>query len=125
MLSITVLDSRDPHDISYVKCSALLDTGATFSGIGPKPIKELQLRSHQKKQLSVATEMRSVDYYLLRLGFLSNDESDAFTLPFIFAETDGFSWREQKDFDVILGMDVISQCDLHIGRNGRWQLSFG
>lgn len=28
-------------------------------------------------------------------------------------------------FYVILGMDVLRQCDFSVDRTGRWQLSFG
>lgn len=121
LLPIAVLASRDPTDISFVEALALIDTGATSSGIGPKIVEKLKLKSHQKKQLSVATEMRLVDYYLFRIGFINNDDP----MPYIFEDIDGFSWLEQKNFDVILGMDIISQCDLHVMRNGCWKLSFG
>lgn len=125
LLPIAVLASRDPSDISFVDAVALIDTGATSSGIGPKIVEKLRLKSHQKKPLSVATELRLVDYYLFRIGFVDGDAVSQNSLPYIFTETDGFSWLEQKSFDVILGMDVISQCDLHVMRNGSWQLSFG
>ncbi len=121
LLPVAVLSSRNVTDVSHANFTALLDTGATSSGIGPHVIQEFSLKSHQKKPLSVATEIRMVEYYIFRLGFPMQGQA----MPFIFAETDGFSWAEQKSFDVILGMDVLSQCDFKMDRNGCWELSFG
>ncbi len=126
LLNVAILGSRNPNDLTSFSCTALLDTGATSSGIGPGVVNELALRSHQKKPLSVATEMRMVDYYLFRVGFhLSKANESSSSLPFVFAETDGFSWNEPKRFDVILGMDVLSQCDFSLNRTGDWELAFG
>lgn len=107
---------------------ALLDTGATVSGIGPRVVAELGLASHSKKRLKSATDEVFVDYYLFRIGFDlpgSELETDAWRLPFIFNELDGFSWGREADFDVILGMDVISQTDLIISRDGMVSMRFG
>lgn len=70
--------------------------------------------------------MRMVDYYSFRVGFLGDSPpSDTVLLPYVFAEISGFSWLEQKAFDVILGMDVLSQCDFAFHRDGRWKLIYG
>lgn len=63
-----------------------------------------------------------VDYFLFRIAFKAGLSANG--LPYVFAETDGFSWVEPKQFDVILGMDVLSQCDFRMDRSGRWQLTF-
>jgi hypothetical protein len=126
LLDVAILSSRDPTDLNHNIYTALLDTGATSSGIGPKVIHELGLRSHQKKPLSVATEMRMVEYYLFRIGlFMNSMPGDLNTLPYIFEDTEGFSWKEQKSFDVILGMDIIGKCDFSLNKNGQWKLNFG
>jgi len=122
LLPVAVLGSRNPTDLTHFEFIALLDTGATSCGIGPQAVDKLSLQSHQKKPLSVATEMRMVEYYLFRLGLMPDANT---SIPFVFAETDGFSWSEKKDFDVILGMDVLSQCDFQMDRSGRWELNFG
>lgn len=109
---------------------ALLDTGATVSGVGPKVIEALQLESYGKNRLGSATEEVFADYYLFRLGLLSTEQvqahqPDPVDLPFLFDEIDGFSWSRQTDFDVILGMDVLSRCDIRLDRYGRCTISFG
>ncbi len=104
LLNIAIFGSRNPSDLHHIESIALLDTGATSSGVGPKVINDLVLRSHQKKPLLVATEMRMVEYYLFRVGLFPSLSDNSFnTLPYVFADSDGFSWKEQKSFDVILG----------------------
>ncbi len=126
-MPIAVLASENPSDLTYIPASALLDTGATSSGIGPQVIQKLGLMSYEKRPLSVATELRMVDYFLFRVGFLDlelQDNNNPTQIPFVFAETDGFGWSEPRSFEVILGMDVLKQCDFHLDRNGNWKLIF-
>ena len=93
--------------------TALLDTGATVSGIGPRVINQLALLTSGKNRLGSATDEAFVDYYLFRLGLFSTDQLlldqlGPGDLPFLFDEIDGFSWSRATDFDVILGMDVVT-----------------
>lgn len=130
LLPVAVLRPGDPTDLTYFDAIALLDTGATKSGIGPRPIAELGLESSGKSRLRSATDEVFVDYYLFRLGLYTTEQIVAETvgpgdLPFIFEELNGFSWSKPGDFDVILGMDVLSLCDIHLTRNGRCRLIFG
>lgn len=73
----------------------------------------------------VATEQRLVDFFVFRLGLFADGDDDASRWPHVFAETEGFQIRQSHNFDVLLGMDVIGQCDLEINRNGTWRLGFG
>ena len=129
LLDLLVLRAGDPADMTAAPARALLDTGATVSGIGPRIIDGLGLTSYGKKRLKSATEEAFVDYYLFRIGFDVPDDrfesEDSARLPFVFDELDGFSWGRSADFDVILGMDVIRACDLKLMRNGRCTLAFG
>ncbi len=129
LLNLRVLRGGDPFDMTAIPARALLDTGATVSGIGPRVIADLGLTSHSKKRLKSATEEVFVDYYLFRIGFdVPNGESGAeagVCLPFIFDELDGFSWGRSADFEVILGMDVLRSCDLTLTRDSRCSLAFG
>lgn len=105
---------------------ALVDTGATSCAISPKIVKNLELQAYEKRLIFVATEQRFVDYYFFRIGlFAETAPSVTIPLPFIIAECDGFGMQSAPDFDVILGMDVLSQCDLQVNRNREWLLHFG
>ncbi len=127
ILPIAVLRSDNPADLTHIRAVALLDTGATSSAIVPRVVAELGLAPYAKRPLMVATEEWLVDYFLFRIGLFPNpdDGSDSTALPFVFAETDGFRMRDSNVFEAILGMDVISQCDLRVSRNGTWKLNFG
>ncbi len=129
LLPLCVLRPGNPTDLTYFSATALLDTGATVSGLGPKPIQALGLESYGKNRLKSATDEKFVEYYVFRVGFLARSEraEDSHTpaLPFTFDEIDGFSWSRFADFDVILGMDVLRKCDLSMDRDKRCVLRFG
>jgi hypothetical protein len=130
ILPVHIFRPGDAFDITSVTCMALLDTGATTSGIGAPIIAELGLISYGKKRLKSAREESFAPYYLFRVGIAGQNKADlgmppAVTLPYIFPETDGFSWSHATDFQVILGMDVLHLCDFHIARDKRWKLAFG
>ena len=72
----------------------------------------------------VATEIRQRAAFVFRLGLLGDDMARS-TLPIIFAETVGFEISQAEGFDVLLGMDVLSQTDFEMFRDGRWTLKFG
>lgn len=75
----------------------------------------------------VATEQRLVEFYVFRLGLYADPDGGpgANGWPHVFAETEGFEIRQAFNFDLLLGMDVLSQCDLSVLRSGRWRLAFG
>ena len=124
LLPIAILASDNPADLTHVRAVALLDTGATTSGIAPSIVEGLDLSSYEKRRLVVATEDRIADYYLFRIGLFPDDHLDG-GLSFVFAETLGFGIRPTGSFDMILGMDVLRQCDLRVDRSRNWQLDFG
>lgn len=129
-MPVAILRPGDQRDLEVFSATALLDTGATVSGIGPHLISSLDLTSYGKNRLGSATDEVFADYYLFRLGLfkdaqLAADHPGPGDLPFIFDEIDGFSWSRQTDFDVILGMDVLSRCELFLNRAGVCRLTFG
>ncbi|UZK68466.1 retropepsin-like domain-containing protein [Sphingomonas sp. S1-29] len=126
LCDVLVLGPDNPVQFEGFRGRALIDTGATSSGIGPAPIAKLGLRSHGKKTLGSATEEKMVDYYLFRLALQHGGDGDVVPAwPFVFDRIDGFSWRREAQFDVIVGMDILMQCDLHLQRGGACTLRFG
>ncbi|MFC3096579.1 aspartyl protease family protein [Alteraurantiacibacter palmitatis] len=121
---MAVLASRDPNDISFEIYTALLDTGATASWISRKIVERFSLVSVGKKPVVVATEIRQRPAYVFRLGLLGDDQMPT-AIPIIFAETIGFVIDQASGFDVLLGMDVLSETDFSMYRDGRWTLKFG
>jgi hypothetical protein len=126
LLPVAVFSSDNPFDLTHIVARALLDTGATSSGIGPQVVAKLGLKSFEKRPLAVATELRMVDYFFFRLGLFDQPNAPlSNAVPFVFQELDGFGWLEPRAFDIILGMDVLQQCDLRIERSKQWTLHFG
>jgi hypothetical protein len=128
ILPLAILGSDNIADLTFISATGLLDTGASCSAIGPRNISELGLIPYEKRNLIVATEDRLVDYFLFRVGLFDSSGDDGGSraqLPYVFPDIDGFGMRPSSYFDVILGMDVLRHCELHIDRIGHWRLSFG
>lgn len=125
LVDLYVYRPGDATDLSGFCARGLLDTGARVSGVGPRVISALGLRSYGKNRLGSATEERLVDYYLFRLGIGRTGDDAAPAWPFLFERVDGFSWSRETEFDVIVGMDILTQCDFTLSRNGHGTLAFG
>ncbi len=123
LLDVAVFGTFGLPAVRQVTARALIDTGATKSGIAPRIITELGLDPLENRPLMVATELRLVKFYLFRIGLYSN-QSDR-QLPFVFDESDGFQIGAAHDFEVLLGMDILRQCDFSLTRAGHWHLSCG
>ena len=126
-IQIAVLRSDNPTDFSFEKGIALVDTGATCSGIGPRIVKALELNNIGKRPLGSATEERIMPFYVFRLGVLEEgDTSQALqvpTFPYIIGECVGFGWEMERQFDVILGMDILKKSKFHVD-GPRWSIEF-
>lgn len=124
LLPVAVFPSRNPTDLTFETYVALLDTGATASWISGNVVARFDLESIGKKPVVVATEIRQRSAYVFRLG-LMGDGLPSTTLPIVFSETIGFKIDQATGFDVLLGMDVLSETDFEMKRSGHWKLSFG
>ena len=77
-----------------------------------------------KKPVVVATEIRQRNAFVFRIGLIGDNQPQT-ALPIVFAETVGFMIDQASGFDILLGMDVLSETDFSMYRNGRWNLRFG
>lgn len=69
---------------------------------------------------------QQVERYLFRIGLDSDgDTNDAPQFPFVFEDVEGFEMRNGFAFDVLLGMDILHQCDLTLDRTRTARLTFG
>lgn len=108
-------------DFTHEVATALIDTGATISGLSRSLCDKLQLTSRGKRVLGTATADHPVAAFVFRLGIYPPEAQ----FPFMFEMLDGFSWNAEKSFDVILGMDILQQCRLVVDRDQTWSLTFG
>jgi len=56
---------------------------------------------------------------------LKPDEESELAFPFVFEEVIGIELTSAFEFDALLGMDILSQCDFRSDRNGNCSLAFG
>lgn len=127
LLPVAILGSDDPSDLTHTMGVALLDTGSTTSAVSPRIIAQLGLIANGKRLMRVATEERMVERYLFRVGLFEKASSNVAStrFPYVFAECNGFAIRSADHFDVILGMDVLGQCDFSADRKGYWRIGYG
>jgi hypothetical protein len=125
LLPVTILPPDTGFNTVGMEGMALLDTGAMASGIRSTIADSLGLRSIGKRPLVSAQGIGHADRYIFRIGIATTSSSSTPTFPFIFSEIIGFSLHGDASFDAILGMDILSQCDLRLNRNGTGSLTFG
>lgn len=112
-----------------IEANALLDTGATSSGIAAGIADKLSLESLGRRVIGTAGGTRRASTYKFSLAFapsvvtslgVSGDKSPQF-LP---NEVQGIDFTEGLDFQIVLGMDIISTGELIIRKNRFWSLQF-
>ena len=123
---LLILRPSPTSDITHVRTAALLDTGATSTGIARRFAVELGLTGRGKKQLISAQGRGYAERYLFRVGLpIEQAGRSAEAFPFIFDEILGFELVDGSGIDAVLGMDILRRCDLSISRDGRCSLTFG
>lgn len=108
---------------------ALIDTGATGTGLRSDIADILAIPGRGKRRVMTANGDILVAEFRIRLGFFPGNyqaeaEAEPATLPYVLelgilahALRAGFS------YPLLLGMDVLSQCDLDLRRDGAARLT--
>jgi hypothetical protein len=79
-----------------------------------------------KLPLTSAQGQGQVERYSFRIGFLPDPSpNEAPTFPFVFDEVIGIELTNAFEFNALIGMDVLGQCDFSMERTGRCSLRFG
>jgi hypothetical protein len=124
-LPVVILRAEPAADLSGHHAIALLDIGTTTSGITHNVVQALDLVGMGKRPIGFAQGDGLAERYLFRIGLPSTAERSTNAFPFVFEAVMGFGLAGSFHFDVLLGMDVLSQCDFRMDRSGRTVLSFG
>lgn len=104
---------------------ALIDTGSTATSISPLVVTRLNLRSGGKRDMMTANGPRRARYYDFRIGFYSKQGREAPEFHILDKPVSGVMLNvENLVFDILLDMDVISQGDLLIRRDGTFSFEF-
>lgn len=109
---------------------ALVDTGATGTGVRPDVPLKLGIGGRGRRLVSTANGDMLVPEFRIRLGFYPGTfdglaEASTTAMPVVLdfginahALRDGFS------YPLLIGMDILSQCDLAMSRNGQCSFVF-
>lgn len=123
LLPVLVLAPFPVTDLSGRDASALIDTGSSVSGVSSRIAEELRLAGLGKRPIKSAQGEGQVERYAFRIGL--RPDSSTPTFPFVFDEVIGIELTNAFEFDALLGMDILSQCDLSLRRDGSCSLGFG
>lgn len=83
----------------------------------------LNLKGLGKRPLKSAQGESQVERYAFRVGFHVDRADSAF--PFVFEEVIGIELTNAFEFNALIGMDILGQCDFTMDRTGRCSLAFG
>lgn len=106
-------DAPQPRSVK-----ALWDTGATHSAVSDRLAAGMALPTEDFARISTASGILRVPVYLIRLGLPNH---------FMFDEVEAveFSYSDEDDYDLIIGMDIMTQGDLSLTNfEGRTVFSF-
>ena len=126
LLSIQILRPFPVTELTGVDARALLDTGSSVSGIASKLASRLGLLRLGKRPLVSAQGEGQVERFAFRVGLLpDHSPEDAPSFPYVFEEVIGIELTNAFEFDALLGMDILRQCDFTMDRSGNCSLRFG
>jgi hypothetical protein len=121
VLPIIILEPSPPVSFEGHRGFALIDTGSTATGVTKRVAKAMGLVGRGKRPIVSAQGEGQAERYLFRVGAHGAGESP--TLPYVFEDVIGFELVDSFRFDALVGMDILSRCDLEIYRDGSGVLS--
>jgi hypothetical protein len=123
---VLILRPSPAADLVGEAGTALIDTGSTVSGVAVRTAEALGLARRGRQPLGSAQGIWDAERYAFRIG-LTPDYSppDRPTFPFVFDSVIGIELPDAFEFDALLGMDILSQCDFAMNRRGACRLVFG
>lgn len=125
LLPVLVLAPYPVTELTGLQASALIDTGSSVSGVAVRLAQSLGLMKLGKRPLTSAQGQGQVERYAFRIGFQSQASPAMPAFPFVFDEVIGIELTNAFAFDALVGMDILSQCDLEMRRDGHCRLAFG
>ena len=100
---------------------ALIDTGATGTGLRPDIAEKLGIPGRGKRLVHTANGIMLVPEFRIRMGFYCGSfDGDPVATASPYVLEFGLlvhALRDQFAYPMLIGMDVISQCDLELRRD--------
>jgi hypothetical protein len=125
LLSAVILRPYPVTDLSGAEGIALIDTGSSVSGVAATIARSLGLVGLGKRPLKSAQGESHVERYAFRVGLRPSTNEETNSFPFVFDEVIGIELTNAFEFNALIGMDILSQCDFISRRDGDCSLSFG
>jgi hypothetical protein len=125
LLPVLILPPFPITDLTGTSATALLDTGSSVSGVSLAITEELGLARLGKRPLTSAQGQGQVERYAFRLGLEAGVAEAVPAFPFVFSEVVGIELTNAFEFNALIGMDILRQCDFAMDRSGRCRLAFG
>ena len=112
-------------DFQIQPLRGLLDTGAQVTCVTRSTAKRVGLTPRGKRRLGNVSTIENHTAYSFVLGVWyvqdNGDTNNQTTGYYGFEPTYGCDFKDNDDFDVLIGMDIISQGDFATKRNGEFE----
>jgi hypothetical protein len=109
----------------YRECLALVDTGARRTCVTEKIAQELNMRRISEVEVWNVKRPERHWTYLFHVAVWPDSEGQNLLPPFVIGDAiEGIDVGNHPYFDVLLGMDIISQGRLVIEQTGAFSLAF-
>ena len=125
LLPVLILAPFPVTDLTGVEAKALLDTGSSVSGLALNLAESLNRQRLGKRPLTSAQGQGQVERFAFRVGLWPDQANSEPAFPFVFEEVIGIELTNVFEFNALIGMDILSQCNFAMDREGRCSLSFG
>lgn len=126
LMPVLVLAPYPATDLKGAEATALVDTGSSVSGVALRVAETLGLTRLGKRPLTSAQGQGQVERYAFRIGFQADSGAqDQPAFPFVFEEVIGIELTNAFEFDALIGMDILGQCDFEMRRDRLCRLCFG
>ena len=109
----------DPAPFTVFPMRALLDTGASRTCITNSVVQRCGLQEFTKIRIRNVRQENFHSAFVFSIGFYADALSGGIA-PFVGIDLEiiGAELGDQTGFEMLVGMDVMSRCDLDLRRNG-------
>jgi hypothetical protein len=125
IIPVSIFPPTPASDLTGREGQALLDTGSTTSGVTQATAEALGLIGRGKRPLGSAQGLGQAERYLFRIALTPASEDGAPRFPFVFDEVIGFELSNSFQWEALLGMDILSQCEFIMRPDQSCSLRFG
>lgn len=118
-------DPARPPDLTFHRFTALIDTGALRTCISQNVVDRLGLERQGRMEVGNVKRTELHWTYLFYVGIWPETEDQSPSVPFgIGCEIEGIDIGDSRYYDVLLGMDIITQGSLRLELDGSFELGF-